>query len=322
MGNEQVNADTLSGRQLSVAVLVSGLSPAAALAGRGQWAWMVLWAGMGIILGWLVLCRLKRRPLYQGVGGGLLAVLYGGWAVVLAARVLRRAAERVEFASGGEHTQLWLILLLTLPLVWMGWGKAAPFFRAAEIFWLAMALVLALVIVFGLARVEWRNLASPVGTWWSSAMVMAETMAPALFVLPYLYKAEGPNEGKRGLVWLAGLGAASVALSVITTGLLDGAVAWVEQPFFAAAGLLGNSARCEGLLSALWLLPDLTLAGLLCRVWGPRRWPALAAVLAGALALTGATGLIADSVYVYGTLILLGLTMLFPKGKGKIVVHF
>ena len=59
------------------------------------------------------------------------------------------------------------------------------------------------------------------------------------------------------------------------------------RAIFAAAGLLGDSARLEGLVSALWLLPDLTLAGLLSRAWGERRGPAVASAAALGLAFTG-----------------------------------
>ncbi|MGN0986124.1 MAG: hypothetical protein ACI4OU_06465 [Candidatus Enterenecus sp.] len=322
METERLNPDALSGRQLSVAVLVGGLSPAAALAGRAAWPWLLLWAGVGVALGWLTLRRLGGRPLYQGAGGGVLAVLCGGWAVVLAARVLRRAAERIQLTSGGEQTVLWLILLLAIPLVWMGWGKAAPFFRMAEILWLAMAVTLALILTFGAARVEWRYVVPAEGGWLDAALVMGEILTPGLFVLPYIYKVREPEQSGQGLAWLAGLGGLGTAMSVITVGILGGTVPEVTRPFFVAAGLLGSSSRCEGLLSALWVLPDLTLAGLLCRVWGARRWPAAAAVLTAALAASGITDLIPNFIFPCGTLFLLALTLVFPKGKGKIVVPF
>ena len=99
----------------------------------------------------------------------------------------------------------------------------------------------------------------------------------------------------------------------MTAGLLSPAVAGrLDGPFFAAAGLLGDSARLEGLISALWLLPDLTLAGLMSRAWGEKRWPALGVLLALGVSLTGLTG---------GSLALAVLTLLVPPEKGKIVVQ-
>ena len=85
----------------------------------------------------------------------------------------------------------------------------------------------------------------------------------------------------------------------------------------AAAGLLGDSARLEGLVSALWLLPDLTLAGLLSRSWGERRWPALGAALALALALTGAAEGLPVWTPALGTAALAALTAAFPPGGKK-----
>lgn len=320
MERKRLTAEALSGRQLSVAVLVAGLSPAAAFAGRVDWPWLLLWMGVGVGLGWMVLRRLKARPLYQGGWGVVLMVLYAGWAVLLAARALSRAAERLELTSGGSP-KFWLLLIIAVLLVWMCWGKAAPFFRMVEILWLAMAVVLILVLVIGGVRVNWRYVLETPQDWRTAALAAAEILAPALFVLPYIYKVEDMKR-ERGLGWLAGLGGVSAALALVTVGLLGRAAEQISQPFFVAAGLLGKSARCEGLLSILWLLPDLTLVGLLCRVWGRRRWPALGAGLAAGLAATGVVDGIFPEIVALGTLGLFLLVLLFPGKKGKIVVDF
>lgn len=320
MDGGQLNAESLSARQLSVAILLAGLSPAAVLAGRGDWLWMLVWAVVGVGIRWLTLRRVGAKALFRGGSGAVLSVLYRGWAVVLAARVLSRTTARLELSSGGSPV-FWVLLLILIPLVWMCWGKAAPFFRMAEILWLAMAAVLALVLIFGVTKVEWRYVGQVSENWLASAAIMGEIFAPALFVLPYIYKVEKREDG-RGLVWLAGLGVVSAVLCLITGGILGAAAEQAPLAFFVAAGTLGKTARCEGLLSVLWLLPDLTLAGLLCRVWGARRWPALAALLAAALSLTGLGDKIPVEIYTGGTLILLLLTLLLPGGKGKIVVKF
>ena len=112
------------------------------------------------------------------------------------------------------------------------------------------------------------------------------TLSGGLFVLPYLYKVEEePGGVHRGLVWLAALGVLSAALALVTAGLLNPAVAAeLDGPFFAAAGLLGDSARLEGLISALWLLPDLVLAGV--PGWFSAEGLALGCLALGALTLT------------------------------------
>ena len=320
MANRQLNAEDLSGRQISLALLIAGLSPAAALAGAADWPWVLVWAGVGILLAWFVLRRIGDCPLYQGTGGGVLYIFYAGWSVVLASRVLGRAAQRLELTSGGSP-RLWLLLIFAVPLLWISWGKAAPFFRMVEILWLAMAATLALVLVFGLLQVEWSYVMNAQEDWRQSALAVGELFAPALFVLPYIYKVRECS-ARRGLGWLTVLGVMAAALSLITVGILGRAAERVPQAFYVAVGTLGKSARCEGLLSVLWLLPDLTLVGLLCRVWGARRWPAVGVALAVGLAIAGVGVRLSSELCVYGTLVLLLLSLFLPRGKGKIVVNF
>ena len=96
----------------------------------------------------------------------------------------------------------------------------------------------------------------------------------------------------------------------------------LELPFFTAAGVLGESIRGEGLISALWLLPDLALAGLLCRAWGGRYGPAGAVGLGLVLVLTGISNVFSPSILAAGTMFLLVLTLIIPVKKGRIVVSF
>lgn len=143
-------------------------------------------------------------------------------------------------------------------------------------------------------------------------------MSAGLFALPHMHRARPePGEDRRGAAWLGALGLLSAGLAALATGLLHPAVAAeLEHPFFTAAGLLGDSARLEGLISALWLLPDLTLAGLLARAWGEGFRPALGVLAALGLALTGAAGLLPAALPL-GCAILAVLTAVFPAGGNK-----
>lgn len=309
-----MNSEKLSPRQLWVAVTTGGLSAGAAAAGLADWRWLLLAAAVGAALGWLLLRRVKHRPLHPVLRG-----LYCAWAAVLMADVLSRAAGRIHQASGSGAHIGWLLALLALPLVWMGWGKASAFFRAAEILWLGTLVTAAAILLLGAPRADWQWALEPAGGWMDSMAAGTLTMSTGLFALPMLHMAEPePGETRRGLVWLGALGLISAGLAALTAGLLSPAVAArLDAPFFAAAGLLGDSARLEGLISALWLLPDLTLAGLLARCWGEERWPALAAVLALGLALLGIPGGLPETVLPLGCLALAALTVAFPAGGDK-----
>lgn len=309
-----MKGEKLSPRQLAVAVMTGGLSAGAAAAGGADWRWMLVSVPIGMLVGWALLRRVGRRPLHP-----LLNVLYGVWAAALMADVLRRAADRVQAASGNQESAGWLLALLALPLIWMGWGKAAAFFRAVEIFWLGLLVTVGAILLLGLPRVEWRWAMEPAGSWWESMLAGINVLSAGLFALPHLYKVEAEPGGTRlGLVWLGALGVLSAALAALTAGLLSPAVAArLDAPFFAAAGLLGDSARLEGLVSALWLLPDLTLAGLLAHTWGEPRRPALAAAAALGLALTGIAARLPEITAPVGCLALVILTAALPPGGEK-----
>lgn len=314
-----MSSDKLSGRQLSAAALVGGLSHGAALCGGMDWRWALAAIPVSLLLSWLLLRKAKQGPLFSGAGGGFLMAAYSGWAVILLAWVMERAAERLEHTNGGQGDALWILLLFALPLLRMALGKSAAFFRAVEIFWLAIVVLLAAVALFSVSRIQWKWLIGPMGDWRQSAVSLTLTLSPVLFTLPYIYKVEGAFR----LRWQAALGVAAALLAAVTAGVLSPAVAGqLQTSFFTASGVLGESVRGEGLISALWLLPDLTLAGLLTRVWGGRYGPAAAVGTALVLALTGISNFFSPLFLAVGTLILALLTLVIPVGKGRVVVTF
>ncbi len=314
-----MEVEKLSGRQLWVAAVTAGLSTAAAVAGRADWRWMLLAAPLGVLTFWGVLRLIGTRPLFEGAGGKALRVLYCGWAAALMAEGLERAAGRLQAGSEGRWPIGLLMALLAVPLLWMGWGKAAAFFRAAELFWLAAAVTAGAVLAMGAFRVEWRYLIAPAAGWGQSLLAGAEALSAAVFILPHIYKvAPMPGDQRRGLEWLAALGLLAAALSALTAGVLSPAVASVlDRPFFVTVGLLGDSARLEGLISALWLLPDLTYLGLLSRTWGERKWPAAAVLAALGLALTGLMGRMPPWILPAGSIALVILTGALSLGRKK-----
>jgi len=317
MEQRKLNAEALSGRQLAVAALVAGLSPAAVWAGRAMWFWVLLWSGAAVILAALVLWRMRSAP--AGEFALPIRILYAGWAVVLSSRVLSGIAERLEQTSGGSPG-FWLLVIVVVPLAIIGWGKAAPLFRMTEILWLALAVTLVLVCVPAVGTIEWRGLLVRSTDWKTAALTVGEIMVPAVFVLPYIYSVESGSGGK-GIRWLSALGGIAGVMCLLTAGMLGAGSVQVPRAFFAAAGLTGGNARSEGLLSVIWLLPDLVYVSLLCRTWGRRWWPGVAAVLSAAVSMTGIQKYFETEICVVGTLLLLFLTVLFCGKREKFVVQ-
>ena len=132
-----MDRELLSARQLCTAALAGGLSWAGVQAGRMDWRWGLAALAAGVA---------------QGPGGKVLTVLYAGWGVMLLACVLRRAAGRIIQTGGSEAGWGWILLLLALPLVWIGLGKCAAFFRLAELLWLAIAVIAAVLILLMLPK--------------------------------------------------------------------------------------------------------------------------------------------------------------------------
>ena len=311
-----MNRDKLSVRQLSVAALVGGLSHAAAFSGSMDWRWTLAATPLGIGLSWFLLRRTSGSPLFQGAGGKVLAILYGGWSLILQAVVLHWAVQRLQTTNGSRGGGFWVLLLIAVPLLWIGWRESAAFFRAVEIFWLAIVALLGAVLLFAVPRMEWKWLLQPAGEWRQTVPSIVLILSTGWFSFPYIYKVEGNLS--RGLVWQGVLGVLAAVLAAVTVGLLSPAVAaGLEQPFFTASGVLGESVRAEGLISALWLLPDLALAGLLSRVWGERWRAVVGTVLACVLALTGVSSRFSVEILAVGTLLLALLTALTVPGKRK-----
>lgn len=295
MGGDGMSREALSPRQVAVMGFVSALAPAAAGAGWG-WQGTALAAPVAAAAGWTAARLAGRWPALEGRRAGRVCrALCAAWGVFLMAGGLRRTALRLSSTGGGgEGAALWLTLILAAVLIWMSRSSPAAFFRTGEICLLAMYAVLTAVLVWAMFRMKAEWLAQPAVSLGGGFLAALESTGAFLFLIPYTiyYKdaERGPGGGRRGFGWLlaaAGIGAlmAGVTAGVLSPGLLP----LTEEPFFAMTAALGRSVRVEGLLSALWLIPDLMYLGLMSRSWqrpGRKRdWlPAAGILLAGAAA--------------------------------------
>lgn len=314
----------LSLRQVLAAVTLAGLSMGAAQAGQMDWKWGLVGVAVSVPLLTWIMVRVGKGPVYRGVYGVVLTAVYTSWSALALGHVLRQAASRLEITGGSQGVLGWMILLLALPVAWMSWGKPAAFFRGGEIYWMVLVAVLVAVGVLTIPQVNVSYLWPQEEGAWTSAVTAAGTVAVAAWVLPYIYKVSSQRREGAGAVgrWLLLLGVLAVGLAALTRGILGNGAAGLSQPFFVTTGVMGESARTEGLLSALWLICDLVWAGLLTRVWGSGKGPLWCVVIGVAIALTGWTDGWPSMVWPIGNLVLALLTVARPQGNGRIVVTY
>lgn len=317
--------ERLSVRQLSVAAFAAGWAPAVSAAGYGwQGAALavpvVLLAGAAFIRLW---SRWERAVCT--VPGKALQACYTLWGGMLLSRGLRRCGERLEMTGGGEEgTAVWIILLVTLLLLWMAWGHAGAFFRMAELCALAVLGTVAVVLVWGAFRAGGQYLLLPAESISGGFWAVVEVGGVFLFLLPYINKTESQREdGARAFVWLSVVTVGTAVLAAVTAGVLSPAVAaQIREPFFVMTATLGRSFRVEGLISSLWLISDLIYFGLLaqCGRWkGTRasRLPVAVVIFAAVGAIFNFYKGINFGFWAAGTVVLGGATLLLMSTGGR-----
>lgn len=279
----------LSGRQLAAAAMVGGLSLAAGAAGRADWRWMLAGTVPAVLVSALLLRRKEyaAQNLRTPYGRVVQTVLMMGTLPLMAA-TLSRAAERINRSpASGAH---WIVsLLLILPLLWIGSKERAAFFRAAEIFWLLVSGTVGVILLAGVFQVHGSYLLQLGEDSWKSALWGFSIPGVSIFLMPQLSRTEPlTEENGTGVRWLTGLGILSALMCGLTAGILSMPVCReLERPLFTAVGILGKSARLEGLLSVLWLVPDLTLLGTLSAAWPGRYGRGMGLILAYFLGCSG-----------------------------------
>lgn len=247
----------------------------------GRTAWLVPAVALPVLLLWVaMLGRLFRQEgsglfvlLRQRLGkvaGNGFVLLYIVWAVWLLAEQLRRSAARMSLVYGGSGGELMAILVLLL-VMWMIWGKQGGLYRAGEMFWLAMAVTVAALVLFALPQVEVGYL-MPARQDWNGqiggCLDYLNVWSTAVFAAALLPRASRkPGGDKRALAWVTVSCLGAAGLIAVTLGQMGvGLAAALPQPFLIMVqglSLQGALTRLEAPVAALWLLADFCRMGLL-----------------------------------------------------------
>lgn len=320
--------DNICVSQLAAVVWVSALAAAVGVlpgvtarrAGMAGWLAPVLAAPALLAVSWL-LWRVTGRgeqglatALCRLLGGGagrLLTIIYIMWALLAGAARLRLSAQRLMVTAqwGGG---LWLFLpVIAFMVGWMAWGKLAAFARTAVLFRRGLLLTLGSVVVLTALQIRTENL---LPLWLGDLASAGEAAVPTLGVLcvgvygAFLLDGVDGAKGDGGRWTAHALGFCGVLalfLLAILGNLGSFLTAELEDPFITLSknvGVEGAFQRVESLVSALWLLADLTLLTML--VWACRRgldtvWPAIGGVKgaagAAAVILAGAGTVFRDA---------------------------
>ena len=303
--------DVLSVRQMMVLLLVALLAPATELLptvaarGVGRGGWLIMLGALPVLL--LALWGCSKVFCGDGICaevgkpmGYTIIIIYMVWIVFALAVVLRLSVARMEVIYSKVPPVLFAVLLAAVA-IWMGTGKTSALARAAEIFYLALTVVLAGILVLAVFKVEWKNLypvewtALPVGS--ATAAGICLNIVPAAILGALVPKKTRSVRSAYG--WIIAFCVAITFVLVAVLGSVGaGLSAEIDIPYLITVqglGVKGAFQRTEALVAAMWLLSDVVFAGVLLRAgqayvtelkskkWG--RWSvpvvAVAALVAG-----------------------------------------
>ncbi len=241
-------------------------------------------------------CRLLKK----GAGKALLPIYYI-WAAGTAALTAGSCVDRLRRTDYGETSAWVLALALTAVAAYLTCRSPRAFLRAVEVLYLALAVVVGLFLVLGVAHIRWENLRPEAEEVWgglSAALPVLCTLSVGGLVafLPQEGETEGvPVWGR----WVCGWCLTAAGLAAVVLGALGAAVtAQGSQPLFLALQGLGGEGgfqRLEALGTAAWVLSDLTLMGVAALAgqglaghkWG--LWPVLVCAFLGGCFLDNRT---------------------------------
>lgn len=315
--------DQISMRQMMVLLFTALLSPAirvlpartAEMAGALGWASTLLALPVLWALCWILSALFQDTPEGMGLGERLqdilgrplgkgVIALYLLWGLFLLCANTRLFGLRFLSTSYRNAPLGMFIAVLAALIVWITRKKFSAFARAAEIFYLALALILATALLFGMSHIEMENLL-PMGA--EKLPEVAASAGPALAMLSYgIFAAflgghvrKKPENRGQSIKWAAALCLVLTLLQVVCLGNFSPQLTQrMDTPFFMMVkgiGVRGAFERIESLVIALWVLSDLAFLGLLAfaccamvqSLFGLKEYRS-AALPVGAIALTGA----------------------------------
>lgn len=316
--------DQISMRQLMVLLFTALLSPVVRLlptrtaeeAGRAGWLSALAALPIVLALCWVISALFRGTETGTGLGeiaqrglgaplGKALVLLYLIWGLFLLCANTRLFGLRF-LSTSYRNAPLGFFLMAALLLVlWLVRKPLSAFARAAELFYLALALCLGLTLFFGLFQVRASNV---LPVWTEDVPGVARAVRPVLSVVGYgVFGAflggnvtRRSSDRRRSLKWAAAFCAVLAALQLVCLGNFGPELtARMDTPFFMMVkgiGVPGAFERVESVVIALWVLSDLTLLGLLASaccamaqsVFGFRKrstaaWPVVLAALIGAI---------------------------------------
>ncbi len=202
--------------------------------------------------------------------GRVLAALFFLWGLYVTSAHAARIGGRLS--DGLRASPLLLTAVVLVLAGWLAAGGVPAFARACEIFVLAVGFGFGLIVLFGAFRLEWGQVLLWDGGELSQVPRGALSTVGMLAVGGYLLFLLGdirPEQRSRRRVLLR-LGTLFVLLAVamvLVLGRLGAPLAAeIDAPFFqmvSGLGFEGAFQRLEGLVSALWVLGDVVLVGLL-----------------------------------------------------------
>lgn len=289
-------------RQVWVAVFVGLLAPASALPGTltqgGALGWLVgpmLTFPLALFVAWRLkrlgpnglIAAWKRTPKWLGRAA---LTLYYIWAMALSALTAGSCVDRLGRTDYLGAPGWLLALALTAVAAYLIYNGRGAFFRAAEIFYLALLVVLALFFILGAADLKIENLTPQSWSEVKGAAMGTLSVSGSLAVgaLAACFPREEPKPGSSpGWKWLAGWCVTVAGLALLVIGMLGPRLAaQAPLPFFLTLqglGFSGGFQRLEALGTAAWVLSDLVLLGLAAlagrEMAGGRRWGAIPPLL-------------------------------------------